>query len=93
MAFNLRGRRVGYDNVASGSATGRERTILGSTPSTEPVLGGSGSSTDPGGSTSSAGARGVSRLSLTTEVMPTSDVADNYVVGSRTLRGERPGGL
>lgn len=26
MAYTLRGRRVNYDNIASGSATGQERT-------------------------------------------------------------------
>jgi hypothetical protein len=29
MAFTLRGRRTAFDNIAVGSATGRERTISG----------------------------------------------------------------
>ena len=29
MAYTLRGRRVRYDNIAAGSATGRELTITG----------------------------------------------------------------
>lgn len=40
MAFTLRGRRVAYDNIASGSATGAERTIAGDTVSPVEVHGG-----------------------------------------------------
>lgn len=42
MAFNLRNRRVAFDNIAAGSATGRERTVAGSLPSTELYGGGTG---------------------------------------------------
>lgn len=41
MSYVLRSARVAYDNVAIGSATGRERTILASAPSTENHGGGS----------------------------------------------------
>jgi hypothetical protein len=29
MAYNYRGKRIGFDNIAVGSATGAERTITG----------------------------------------------------------------
>ena len=29
MAYTIRGRRVGYDNIASGSAAGKEQTAVG----------------------------------------------------------------
>ena len=40
MAFTLRGRRVAYDNIAAGSATGAERTIAGQDVSPVEVHGG-----------------------------------------------------
>ena len=41
MSYTLRTARVAYDNLAVGGAAGRERTILGATPSTEKFGGGS----------------------------------------------------
>jgi hypothetical protein len=40
MATRLRGRVVAYDNIASGAATGRERTISGDTVSKIEMHGG-----------------------------------------------------
>lgn len=88
MSFSLRGRTAAYDNIAVGSATGREQTISGALPSTEPILGGSGSSTDPGGGTSAVNAIGVSRITSASTYHSTSDPLDNYIVGSITPRGE-----
>ena len=39
MSYILRSARVAYSNIAVGSATGRERTILAATPSTEDMGG------------------------------------------------------
>lgn len=91
MSFNLRGRKVAYDNIAVGSATGRERTISGATPSTECMLGGTGSSTDPGGATSGAGAKDVTNINKTTDGFNTSDPLNNIASGTVCLRGERLG--
>lgn len=89
MSFELRGRLVSFDNLVVGSASGRERTIAGATPSTEAPLGGTGSSTDPGGGTSAVGALHVSRIELAVGVQTTSDPPSNYVVvGTRTLPRE-----
>lgn len=90
MAFLLRGRRVAFDNIAVGSATGRERTILGQAPSTECMLGGTGSSTDPGGATSSAGAKNVSNINRTTDGFNTSDPLNNIQVGVALGTSEAP---
>ena len=40
MALTLRGRRTRYDNIAVGSAAGRELTIAGDTVSKQEVYGG-----------------------------------------------------
>lgn len=40
MATRLRGRRAAYDNIASGSATGRERTIANTSVSKVEMYGG-----------------------------------------------------
>lgn len=40
MALTVRGRRTAYDNIAAGSATGRELTILGDTVSKQEIYGG-----------------------------------------------------
>ena len=40
MTVTLRGRRTAYDNIAAGSATGRERTIAGDTVSNHEMYGG-----------------------------------------------------
>lgn len=40
MSVTLRGRRTAYDNIAAGSATGRELTIAGDTVSKQEVYGG-----------------------------------------------------
>lgn len=40
MAVTVRGRRTAYDNIAQGSATGRELTIAGDTVSKQEVYGG-----------------------------------------------------
>jgi hypothetical protein len=90
MAFNIRGRRAAYDNIAVGQATGRER-CTGQTPSTELIGGGTGSSTDPGGATSGVGAKDYSNINRTTDGFNTSDPLDNIVAGTVTLRGERLG--
>lgn len=87
MAFQLRGRRVAYDNIAVGSATGRERIILGATPSTEAIGGGTGGSTDPAGATSSASALNYSNITVGS-VNNTTDPRDNIVSGTVTLAGE-----
>ena len=89
-AFLLRGRRVTFDNIAVGSVTGRERTILGQTPSTECMLGGTGSSTDPGGQTSGVDAKGVSNINRTTDGFNTSDPLNNMTVGGVMGTSEAP---
>ena len=38
MAYYIRRKQVAYDNIAVGSATGKERTILGNAGSSETVL-------------------------------------------------------
>lgn len=91
MSFLLRGRTVGYDNISVGNATGRERTILASTPSTECMLGGTGSSTDPGGATSGVSAKNVTNINRTTDGFNTSDPLNNIAVATVCLRGERLG--
>lgn len=50
MAITRRQRREAYDNISSGNATGRERTVLGAAPVTELYGGGYGT-----GSTDSTG--------------------------------------
>lgn len=40
MSVTRRGRRTAYDNIAAGSATGRELTIAGDTVSLQEVYGG-----------------------------------------------------
>ena len=50
MAVTQRGRRTAYDNIASGSATGKERTVNGDAGVTELYGGGAGT-----GSTDSVG--------------------------------------
>lgn len=90
MAFNLRGRKVAYDNIAVAQATGRERTILGQTPSTEAIGGGTGGSTDPAGATSATNAKDYSNKAVAS-ANNTSDPFDNIQVGVVTLGGERLG--
>lgn len=89
MSFTLRGRTVAYDNIAVGSAAGRERTT-GQTPSTELIGGGTGSSTDPGGATSGVSAKDYSNVAVGS-ANNTSDPRDNIVAGTVTLAGERLG--
>lgn len=89
-AYNLRGRKVCYDNISVGNATGRERTILGQTPSTEAIGGGTGGSTDPAGGTSAASALNYSNHAQAS-ANNTSDPLDNIVAGTVTLAGERLG--
>ena len=91
MAFQQRGRRVAYDNIAAGSATGRERTILAQTPSSEGPNGGTGSSTDPAGATSGVDAKGYTNLNRTTDGFNTTDPLNNIQAGVVTLSGERLG--
>lgn len=73
MSIILRGRVCAYDNVAVGSATGRERTT-GQTPSTELIGGGFGGSTDIAGAT----AMGYSNTTVG-NVHNTTDPAENIV--------------
>lgn len=40
MALTVRGRRTAYDNIANGSAAGRELTIAGDTVSKQEMYGG-----------------------------------------------------
>lgn len=40
MTVTIRGRRTAYDNIANGSATGRELTIAGDTVSKQEMYGG-----------------------------------------------------
>ena len=54
MAYNLRSRRVAYDNIASGSATGRELTITGVSGTSESVRNGELFRSVSGGATSVA---------------------------------------
>ena len=91
MSFNMAGRKVAYDNISVGNATGRERTILGQTPSTPGANGGTGSSTDPCGATSGVGAKGYTNINRTTDGFNTSDPLNNIQVGVVTLAGERLG--
>ena len=35
MSYYIRGTRVAYDNIAGGSATGKERTIMGNAGTTQ----------------------------------------------------------
>ena len=77
MSVTLRGRRAAYDNIAVGSATGRELTISGDTTSHNEVYGGghvNSTSTaekditniaiDAGTSTSDAGFQGPENLTV-----------------------------
>ena len=45
MSYTIRGKTVGYDNIAVASATGKERTISGSTGQAEVYPGGLGDTT------------------------------------------------
>ena len=91
MAFKIAGRRLAYDNIAVASATGRERTILGATPSTPGANGGTGGSTDPCGSTSSTTAKDYTNINRTTDGFNTTDPLNNIQIGVVTLAGERLG--
>lgn len=91
MSFTQRGKTVAYDNVAVGSATGRERTILAATPSTEGMNGGTGGSTDPAGATSSTTALNYTNINRTTDGFNTSDPLNNIQIGVVCLKGERLG--
>ena len=74
MAVTDRGRRIRYDNIAIGSATGPERTIAGETVSpTEQYGGGHGTSTSTGTAWHTAVAVGVST---------SNQVQDNAQVGA-----------
>ncbi len=88
MSFTIRGRVCAYDNISVGNATGRERTILGQTPSTEGMNGGTGGSTDPAGATSGTSAKDYTNINKTTDGFNTSDPLNNIVVGSAALKGE-----
>lgn len=87
-AYNMAGRKVAYDNIAVGSATGRERTC-GATPSTPGANGGTGGSTDPCGATSATTARDYTNINKTTDGFNTSDPLNNIQVAVVTLAGER----
>lgn len=91
MAYQLRGRKVAYDNISVANATGRERTILGATPSTEGGNGGTGGSTDPAGATSSTTAKDYTNINRTTDGFNTSDPLNNIQIAVVTLAGERLG--
>ena len=45
MSYSIRGKTVAYDNIAVGSATGKERTISGTTGIAEVYPGGLGDTT------------------------------------------------
>lgn len=86
MSFSLRARTVAYDNISVANATGRERTILAQTPSTELLGGGQGSST----TTVGADVKGYSNVSVG-QILATSNPADNIAIATVTLTGERLG--
>lgn len=75
---------MAYDNIAVAQATGRERTILGQTPSTEAIGGGTGGSTDPVGATSATFGKDYSNITVAS-VNNTSDPRDNIAIGVVTV--------
>lgn len=80
MSSTLQGRKVGYDNIAVGSAAGIERTIDGAAPPRKIVGGGEG--------TAGANAKGYSDIAVGS-VYPTANIPDNIAVAVVTLTGER----
>ena len=72
MAYNLRTQRVAYDNISIANATGRERTIIGTSLSTEVYGGGSRIRSGADGATSPQAA--------STE--PTTDYARSRIITS-----------
>jgi hypothetical protein len=80
MATTVQGRTTRYDNIAVGSATGVERTILGAAPPAKIVGGGEGSA--------GANAKGHSNIAVGTDY-PTANIPDDIQVAVVTLAGER----
>ena len=96
MAFSLRGRTAAYDNIAVGSVTGRERTILNQAPTTELIGGGTGGTSDAPG----VGSLGYSNITVanTYHTSPASGAGgiqdrllDSTGATAATLAGERLG--
>ncbi len=86
MSITRRGRTECYDNISQANATGRERTILAQTPSTELLGGGSGSST----TTVGADTKHYSNV-IAANLLATSNPADNIAIATVTLLGENVG--
>lgn len=87
MSVILRGRRARYDNIAKGSATGRERLISGDTVSRLEMYGGGyQTSTSTGDTERSNVAKG---SSVTDQVSPDT-VPENMTVGV-AYTDENPG--
>lgn len=92
MSFTQRNRRVAYDNIASGSATGGERTISGESVTVVEIYGGGKmTSTSTGESDHSNIASGTTVSeeggpdNMTAAVDPTDErMASSNVVGSVT---------
>lgn len=82
MSSTLMGRKVGYDNISVGNATGIERTISGDAPPRKIVGGGEG--------TAGANAKGHSLIANASDY-PTANIADDIAVAVVTLAGERLG--
>jgi len=80
MAVTEQGRKRCYDNIAVGSATGRERTIDGALPPVKITGGGLG--------TAGANAKGHSNIAVGSDY-PTAVIPDDIQVGVTTLTGER----
>lgn len=73
MATKQRGRRAAYDNIASGSATGGERTISGDTVSVVEMPG--------GGYRTSTSTGDAWHTNIKVGTSTTDDVADGTVAG------------
>lgn len=87
MSGTLRGRRVRYDNIAAGSATGAERTIRGDTVSRLEMYGGGfQTSTSTGDTEHSNVAKG---SSVSDQVSP-GTVPENMTAGV-AYTDENPG--
>lgn len=82
MSSTLAGRKVGYDNISVGNATGIERTISGDAPPRKIVGGGEG--------TAGANAKGHGNV-VVGQDYPTANIADDIAVAVVTLTGERLG--
>lgn len=86
-AFTLRGRRQAYDNIASGSATGSERTIAGETPAIQMHGGGTMTST----STGDVGRSNVEAGSSVTDQVSPNTVPENLLAGGVAPTDENVG--